>query len=70
MRKKLKDMTPWERVEKRLQGLTNEEAEGIAFRILGQTTAKRVYVEGEDIGEIAKEYGKRHMEAVILGVRV
>ena len=49
-RKKLSEMTPYERVESRLKGLTNEEAEDVALTILAQVFAKHVYIfdDGEE----------------------
>lgn len=44
MNKKLSEMTPWERVEPRLKGLSNEEAEDVAIKILAQIAAKHYYV--------------------------
>lgn len=44
MRKKLKDMTPFERVEPRLKGLSNEEAEDVAVQIIAQVFAKHIYI--------------------------
>ena len=43
MAKKLSEMEPFERVEPRLKGLTNEEAEDVAVKILAQVIAKHVY---------------------------
>lgn len=47
MRKKLSEMTPFERVRPRLEGLTLEEAEDVAVNILAQIVAKRVYLRGD-----------------------
>ena len=45
MRKKLSEMTPFERVLPRLKGMSNEEAEEVAVKILAQLVAKHVHVE-------------------------
>lgn len=44
-RKKLNEMTPYERVAPRLKGLSNEEAEDVAVTILSQVLAKRAYID-------------------------
>lgn len=44
MRKKLSEQTPWERVLPRLKGLTDQEAEDVAVRILAPIMAKHVYI--------------------------
>ncbi len=76
-RKKLSEMTPWERVEPRLKGLKNEEAEEIAVRILAQVLSKHIYVfeDGreyftclmEKIADASTEYTKTHTFALALG---
>lgn len=68
MRKKLKDMTPFERVEPRLKGLSNEEADDV--QIIAQVFAKHIYIfkDGEEyykglmhrIAEATREYTKKH----------
>ena len=47
MRKKLSEMTPFERVLPRLKGLSNDESEDVAVKILGQVVAKHIFVNGE-----------------------
>lgn len=37
-------MTPFERVEPRLKGLTNEEVEDVAVRMLAQVFAKHIHI--------------------------
>lgn len=59
-RKKLSEMTPWERVEQRLEGLTNEEAADIAARIMGQIVAKRHFINND-----LKEYMKGWRDKMI-----
>ena len=48
MRKKLADMTPFERVEQRMIGVSNEEAEEIAAKILGRLLAKYTHAQNKD----------------------
>ncbi len=70
MRKKLKDMTPFERVEPRLKGLSNEEAEDVAVQIIAQIFAKHALIfkdsEGyfkslfDKIAEASVKYAKEH----------
>lgn len=70
MRKKLKDMTPFERVEPRLKGLSNEEAEDVAVQIIAQIFAKHIFIfkDGEEyykglmrrIDEATCKYTKEH----------
>ena len=75
MAKKLADMTPFERVSKRLEGLTNEEAEDVAVQILAQVVAKKVVIHGEDVflalmEKIAKagdEYIQTHAGLLAMG---
>lgn len=77
MAKKLADMTPFERVSKRLKGLTNEEAEDVAVQILAQVVAKKVVIHGgtEDVfldlmGKIAKagdEYIQKNARMLAMG---
>lgn len=69
-RKKLEDMSPYERVEQRMKGLTNNEAEDVAVKILAQIVAKHVYSlkDGDEyfpklmekIMSAADEYAKKH----------
>ncbi len=76
-KKKLSEMTPWERVEPRLKGLSNEEAEEVAVKILAQLLAKHVYIfeDGEEyfkklmkkITEGASEFTKSHTFELSLG---
>lgn len=47
MRKKLSEMTPFERVLPRLKGLSNDESEDVAVKNLGQVVAKHIFVNGE-----------------------
>lgn len=51
MAKKLKDMTPFERVESRMKDLSWDEAEEVAIKILAKVVSKKVYVDDE-----GKEY--------------
>lgn len=44
MAKKLKDMTPFERVESRMKDLSVEEAEEVAIKILARVVAKKIYI--------------------------
>lgn len=77
MRKKLKDMTPFERVESRLIGLSNEEAEDVAVQIIAQVFAKHIYIhkDGEEyckglmrrIAEATCEYTKKHSFELAVG---
>lgn len=75
-RKKLADMTPYKRVEERLVGLSNEEVEDIAIKMLAQTVAKAVYVRGDEqyimqlvkrICEKADEFAKSHSFEIAMG---
>ena len=77
MRKKLKDMTPFERVEPRLKGLSNEEADDVAVQIIAQVFAKHIYIfkDGEEyykglmhrIAEATRKYTKEHSFELALG---
>ena len=76
MRKKLKDMTPFERVEQRLKGLSNEEAEDVAVQIIAQVAAKRVHIFkdeeyfgklGRKLIEATAKYAKQHSFELALG---
>ena len=77
MRKKLSEMTPFERVLPRLKGLSNEEAEDIAIKILAQVGAKHFYVfcDGDKyFDDLLKklsneiiEYSKNHSYELALG---
>lgn len=77
MRKKLQEMTPYERVEPRLKGLSNEEAEDVAVRILAQIVAKHVHIkkDGEEyfrhlmktIADAADKYTQDHSFELALG---
>lgn len=70
MKKKLSEMEPYERVEPRLRGLTNDEAEDVAVKILSQVLAKHVYSikDGDEyikklfakICKAADDYAKEH----------
>ena len=62
MRKKLSEMTPFERVLPRLKGMSNEEAEEVAIKILAQLVAKHVYIE-EDGGEYISYLMKKICES-------
>ena len=62
MRKKLSEMTPFERVIPRLKGISNEEAEEVAIKILAQLVAKHVYIE-EDGGEYLSSLMKKICES-------
>lgn len=76
-RKKLQDMEPFERVLPRLKGLSNEEAEEVAIKILAQTTAKAIHVRGEGVDYLmgimkrvcqeADKYTKEHSWDLALG---
>lgn len=75
-RKKLADMTPYERVEERLVGLSNEEVEDIAIKMLAQTVAKAVYIRDDlqyimqltkRICEKADEFAKDHSLEIAMG---
>lgn len=75
-RKKLADMTPYERVEERLVGLSNEEVEDIAIKMLAQIVAKAVYIRGDEqyimqlvkrICEKADEFAKDHSLEIAMG---
>ena len=68
-RKKLSEMTPYERVDQMLAGLPNEEVEDIAIKLLAQIVAKAVYIRGDEqyimqlvkrICENADEFAKNH----------
>jgi len=52
-RKKLSEMTPFERVDSRMKGMTWDEAEEIGTEILGRCMALHVYArkEGEEYFE-------------------
>ena len=77
MPKKLAEMTPWERVQSRMKGLSNEQAEEIAVKILAQIVAKHVWIEkdGEEyipalmkkICEAADEYSQEHSWELAMG---
>lgn len=77
MAKKLADMTPFERVSKRLEGLTNEEAEDVAVQILAQVVAKKVVIHGgredvflalmEKIAKAGDEYIQTHAGLLAMG---
>lgn len=69
-------MTPYERVEQRLAGLSNEEVEDIAIKMLAQTVAKAVYIRGDEqyimqlvkrICEKADEFAKNHSFEITMG---
>ena len=77
MAKKLADMTPFERVSKRLEGLTNEEAEDVAVQILAQVVAKKVVIHGgredvflalmEKIAKAGDDYIQTHAGLLAMG---
>lgn len=77
MAKKLSEMTPWERVLPRLKGLSNEQAEEVAVKILAQIMAKHVWIkkDGEEyisslmkkICVAADEYGQEHSMLLAIG---
>lgn len=77
MRKKLKDMTPYERVEQRMKGLSNEEAEDVAVKILAQVLAKHVHIFGDGekyleslmkkIVDATREYSMTHSMLIAMG---
>ena len=77
MAKKLADMTPFERVSKRLKGLTNEEAEDVAVQILAQVVAKKVVIHGggedvflalmEKIAKAGDEYIQKNAGMLAMG---
>ncbi len=76
-REKLQDIEPFESVLPRLKGLSNEEAEEVAIKILGQTAAKAMYIreEGEDylmriierICQEADKFAKEHSWEMAIG---
>lgn len=76
-RKKLAEMTPWERVEQRLRGLTNEEVEDVALKILAQLMAKHIHVfeDGkeyfhgflEKLAEETVKYEREHSMELAMG---
>lgn len=64
-RKKLAEMTPFERVESRLKGLTNEEAEDVAMTILANLFIKHTYVlkDGEEwLKQLIPKLGEKAMQ--------
>lgn len=56
-RKKVADMTPIERVDRVMTGMTNEDAESVAVHILSQLIAKRVCI-NEDFDYMDEVYDK------------
>lgn len=63
-RKKLSDMTIYEKVERILTGVSNEEAEEVAVKILAQLIAKHAYIEN-DLDAYNKGLWKKLTEAAI-----
>lgn len=64
-RKKLSDMTPIERVDQRMKGMTWEEAEDVGVEILARCLSFHVHVrdEGEEyIDHLLKRVLERAME--------
>lgn len=69
-RKKLSEMTPYERVEQRMKGMSWEEAEDVAVEILARCTGLHVHVRKdseewipklfERIGKRADEWSQEH----------
>ena len=69
-RKKLSEMTPFERVEQRMKGMSFEEAEDVAVEILARCFCLHVYVRKdakewiantmERIGKRADEFSHEH----------
>lgn len=69
-RKKLSEMTPFERVEQRMKGMSYEEAEDVAVEILARCTCLHIYVRKdakewiantmERIGKRADEFSQEH----------
>ena len=47
-RKKLSEMTPYERVDSRMKGMSWEEAEEVGAEILGRCLALHIYAREED----------------------
>lgn len=62
MRKKLADMTPFERVEQRMIGVSNKEAEEIAAKILGRLLAKYTFAQKKN----PQEFFERIMNMIII----
>ena len=69
-RKKLSEMTPFERVEQRMKGMSFEEAEDVAVEILARCTCLHICVRKvakeliantlERIGKRADEFSQEH----------
>jgi len=53
MRKKLSEMTPMERVDRSMKGMTWDEAEEVGIEILARCLINHIYVKGD--GEAAAE---------------
>jgi hypothetical protein len=63
-RKKLSEMTPMERVEQRMKGLTWEEAEDIGIEILARCLALHMFVR-EDLIQYTKRMNDRLFENAV-----
>lgn len=67
-RKKLSEMTPMERVEQRMKGLTWEEAEDIGIEILARCLALHMFVR-EDLIQYTKRMNDRLFENAVKWAR-
>ena len=67
-RKKLSEMTPMERVEQRMKGLTWEEAEDIGIEILARCLALHMFVR-KDLMQYTERMNERLFENAVKWAR-